>query len=128
MKINTLHAVILAALSCQQPPLFVKHSFVSTSAQEIRRMRSKNKSTSHISLVPKVSKHLPLLKQTAGSVVSSNPEQIAFKTAPFSSLPRYCLLLTTRVGNMVTSPRDPFPIYKTSFIKKSTHKYNVTMN
>jgi hypothetical protein len=115
-----LHAVILATLSCQQPPLFVKHSFVSTSVQKIRRMRSKNKSTWHISVVLpklKISKHLPLLKQTAGSVVSSNPEQIAFRTAPFSSLPRYCLLLTTSVGNIVTSPRDPFPIYKTSFIK-----------
>jgi hypothetical protein len=31
--------------------------------------------------------HLPLLKQTAGSVVSSKPEQIAFITAPFSNFP-----------------------------------------
>lgn len=29
----------------------------------------------------------PALRQTAGSVVSSKPEQIAFKTAPFSSFP-----------------------------------------
>ena len=37
------------------------------------------KSTKYIFLVPKEkrSKHLPLLKQTAGSVVSSNPEHIA---------------------------------------------------
>lgn len=29
---NTLQAVMLAALSCQHPPLFTKHSFVSISA------------------------------------------------------------------------------------------------
>ena len=30
---------------------------------------------------------MPLLKQTVGSVVSSNPEHIAFRTAPFSNFP-----------------------------------------
>jgi hypothetical protein len=30
----------------------------------------------------------PSLKQTAGSVVSSNPEQIAFMTATLSSVPK----------------------------------------
>lgn len=47
---------------------------------------------------PKESQHLPLLKQTAGSVVSSKPAQIAFITAPFSNFPvtkNECL----RIGN-----------------------------
>jgi len=35
----------------------------------------------------KEGKILPLLRQTAGSVVSSNPEHIAFRTAPFSNFP-----------------------------------------
>jgi hypothetical protein len=30
---------------------------------------------------------IPSLKQTGGSVVSSNPEQIAFMTPPLSSFP-----------------------------------------
>ena len=76
----------------------------------------------------------------AGSVVSSNPAQMALRTATLSSLPEtiiiikikiteqihaleqiirsvmsflkplYCLLFITRVGNIVTSPRVPLPI------------------
>uniref|UniRef100_A0A7C8Z664 Uncharacterized protein n=1 Tax=Opuntia streptacantha TaxID=393608 RepID=A0A7C8Z664_OPUST len=79
----SLQAVMLTDLSCQQPPLFSRHSFVSISS----------------------------LKQTAGSVVSSKPEQIAFSTAALSNFPRYWRLLTTSVGNMVTSPLDPLPIW-----------------
>jgi len=85
------------------------------------------------------SMHQPSLKQTAGSVVSRKPAQSALRTAPLSSfpekhrhqvsssgnpntlfiiiyrieeqIPMYCLLLITRVGKMVTSPREPLPIY-----------------
>lgn len=47
-------------------------------------------------------------------------------------LPRYCRLLTTSVGNIVTSPLEPFPIYMyrshhKSIVRKKhdfKHKYN----
>ena len=41
---------------------------------------------------PKESWYLPELKQTAGSVVSSKPAQMAFKTAPFSNFPGIMIL------------------------------------
>lgn len=56
---HTLQAVIFALVSCQQPPLFSRHSFVSR----------------------------PVFKQMGGSDVSLNPAHIAFRTAVLSNLP-----------------------------------------
>lgn len=48
------------------------------------------------SLLQHTTKDLPPLKQTAGSVVSSKPEQMAFRTAPFANFPAS---LNLRKGN-----------------------------
>jgi len=40
-----------------------------------------------------------LLKQIAGSVVSSKPAQIAFRTAPFSNFPEKKKKKNLRIGN-----------------------------
>jgi len=107
-----LHAVMLAALSCQQPPLFSRHSFVCIS----KVIKKIHKSILHASYtwrsasiinavkMEKLGKsmHQPSLKQTAGSIVSRKPAQSALRTAPLSSFPEKHRHQVSSSGNLNT--------------------------
>ena len=130
----TLQAVILADSSFQQPPLFSKHSFVSTSARpetngsgstsnsrhdlhcNTLRVHTATQTNSWLSGFLKTRtdglqnstflqlscKHIQIFYPTKRSLLLSMKQK-------HKDQPRYCRLLTTRVGNIVTSPLDPFP-------------------
>ena len=157
---------MLAALSCQQPPLLSKHSFVSTSA--VKKISTQKlvlgvKNTPSFSFFDRwkhiihdnllsifgskrklgiyhqpnrqlalwfpqnlrkwpSKQHLSPIslgftyfrnKRTKGGLI------VWLKRHNYTNRPRYCRLFTTRVGNIVTSPRDPLPTYKTVHLLNS---------